>query len=83
MMQPPGTRADLPGLGNEFLSEAESAFERIREFPEASPVVYRNLRCNVLQRFPFGIFYSIAEARIDIVAVIHASRDPNAWKTRA
>ena len=71
------------GLGDEFLFEIEFAFEQIGEFPEASPIVYRGFRRHVLHRFPFCVFYTVAETQIDVVAVHHASRDPNAWKTRA
>ncbi len=73
---------NVAGLGDSFLDEVEAAFERMRAFPESYPIVHRDLRRCVLSRFPFCIFYSISDETIHIVAILHASRDPNDW-TRA
>ena len=70
------------GLGNEFLQEVESVFERITEFADSYPMIYRTIRRCVLRRFPFCIFYTADGEAIDVLAVMHASRDPNNWKTR-
>ena len=61
------------GLGGEFLREVENSFDRIAEFPESYPVVHKKLRRYVLGRFPFCIFYMVANERIDVVAVLHAT----------
>ena len=48
------------GLGVEFVAAIDDAFDRIREFPMASPVwrAGRPFRMHVVGRFPFVVFYA-------------------------
>ncbi len=70
------------GLGGAFLDEVLEAFDRIRENPLVYPVLHRAIRRALLHRFPFGVFYQIEDDRIVVLAVMHGSRHPNAWKQR-
>jgi hypothetical protein len=45
------------GLGHEFLDDAQSLFDRIGEEPLNFPIVYRNARRAVMNRFPFCIYF--------------------------
>lgn len=72
----------VPGLGHEFLQEVESSFERITEFTDSYPIIYRSIRRCALRRFPFCIFFTSDVDTINVFAVMHASRDPSNWKTR-
>ena len=70
------------GLGDEFLDEFLSLTWRIGESPLVYPEVGRATRRAMLRRFPFGVFYRIADDRVVIVAVMHSRRDPRRWMER-
>jgi plasmid stabilization system protein ParE len=71
------------GLGNEFLDSVLEAFDHIGGNPEAYPMVHRSTHRALLSRFPFAVFYRVVESEIVTVAVMHGSRHPARWKTRA
>ena len=56
------------GLGLRFLSAFEAALAHIREHPEASPVIIKDIRRKVLRGFPYSILYSIKSDRVRILA---------------
>jgi plasmid stabilization system protein ParE len=67
------------GLGRGFLSEIDSAVNRILRFPYAwHPVSARSRRCRT-HRFPFGLLYQIRSDEILITAVMDLRRDPRRW----
>ena len=70
------------GLGSRFLSAVEAAVAHVREHPEASPVIIKDIRRKVLRRFPYSIMYSIKPDRIRILAVANQRRRPFYWRSR-
>jgi plasmid stabilization system protein ParE len=70
-------------LGAEFLTAVEEVFVRIREFPESYAVGYRSVRRAGLRRFPYVVYYRIAGESVEVLAVLHGSRHPRAWRSRA
>jgi ParE toxin of type II toxin-antitoxin system, parDE len=40
-----------PGLGDDFLEQAEAALDRTCQMPESYPVVYRDVRRSIVRRF--------------------------------
>lgn len=70
------------GLGDQFLVAVRERLEAIRNFPEASPVVYRSIRRAVVSRFPYLIFYIVRPERIAVIAVLHHARNPASWPRR-
>jgi plasmid stabilization system protein ParE len=36
-----------------------------------------------MTRFPFGIYFRVEQAQIVVVAIIHGSRHPRRWQSRA
>lgn len=75
--------AQQEGLGLVFLTAVEQAIGKIRQNPNSgSPYKTQRLRCFVMRRFPFLIFYAELEACIWIVAIAHSKRKPNYWKKR-
>ena len=72
----------LPGLGDDFLSEVERALETIRANPEANRKVHREFRRTFTRRFPYGIFYAIRDGGIVVFAILHTARDPRIWRKR-
>lgn len=65
-----------------FMLYIEQALSRILDNPYAFPPVHGNLRRAVVRRFPFAIFYEITAEEIQIMAVFHSRRNPEAWKSR-
>lgn len=70
------------GLGEAFLSDIEQGLLRIQQFSELWPVLEPEYRRYCLQRFPFGIIYTVAPTAIYVVAVAHLSRRPDYWRER-
>jgi hypothetical protein len=72
----------LPGLGGEFLSEFIATAAKISERPDSFPVALEDARKTMLDRFPYLVVFIEESDRIEILAVVHAHRNPNVWKRR-
>jgi len=70
------------GLGLEFFDEVVTTVERIEDHPVAYNLVHKNVRRAVVRRFPYYIIYTVAGDQIQLIACLHASRSPEAWKSR-
>jgi plasmid stabilization system protein ParE len=70
------------GLGHDFLDEVLSTFRSIADRPLIYPVIYRNTRRALLQRFPFAVYFRIDGRAIVVMAVLHGSRHPRRWQSR-
>ena len=72
----------LPGLGEEFLSELDHALETVRANPELFRKLHREFRRVLTRRFPYAVFYVIAGDRVVVFAILHTARDPRLWRKR-
>ena len=63
------------GLGFEFERCLEDAFARILRDPESYAVAFDDLRRVAVRRFPYGIFYRVADRQVAVIAVFHSHRD--------
>ena len=70
------------GLGSEFLDEILATCNSISEYPQMYPILHRDTRRAVINKFPFGLYYRVENNLVTIVAVMHGSRDPNKWQKR-
>jgi hypothetical protein len=70
------------GLGYDFSFEVFSTVQTIVNSPAAWPVMEDDVRRCLINRFPYGVLYSIENTEIFILAVMHLRRDPNYWKKR-
>ncbi len=70
------------GLGSRFLTAVESAVAYIRQHPEASPVVIKDIRRKVLKRFPYSLMFAVRSDQIRILAVANQKRRPFYWRSR-
>ena len=68
------------GLGYEFLTEVESAIDKITQFPDAWTLVSDRTRRILLKRFPFGLLYHVRDDEIIVAAVMDLRRDPTTWE---
>ena len=73
----------LAGLGGQFRFHVQEVLDRISASPEIHSVVYKDIRCTLLRRFPYAVYYRVKRDRIVVIAVFHSSRDPREWQSRA
>jgi len=71
-----------PGLGDEFLTTVETAFNGIVQAPHRWPRIDARHQRYVLRRFPFSLIYRVNDAEVVLVAVTHHKRQPNYWSRR-
>jgi plasmid stabilization system protein ParE len=71
-----------PGLGLEFAEEVYATIARITEYPDAGPVMSKNTRRCLTNRFPFGLIYQIKTNALCIIAVANLHQRPGYWKER-
>ena len=51
--------SQLSGLGVEFAAEVRAGLARIEEFPDAWQLLDRSVRRYRVNRFPYGILYTV------------------------
>jgi toxin ParE1/3/4 len=71
------------GLGDDFVAAIAEQFERIVQSPEQYALCFREIRRAKPRRFPYIIYFRMLDDRIEILGVLHASRDPRVWHRRA
>ncbi|HMJ26588.1 MAG TPA: type II toxin-antitoxin system RelE/ParE family toxin [Pyrinomonadaceae bacterium] len=71
------------GLGQAFSVAVDEAVIRIVAMPQMYAVVFRNVHRGKLRTFPYLIYYRVLSDRIEVIAVLHGSRDPRLWQERA
>ena len=71
-----------PGLGEDCLVEAGTAFRLIRARPGAGRVIEGEIRRYSLVRFPYYIIFAARMDYILVVAFMHKRRLPGYWKKR-
>lgn len=68
-----------PGLGEEFIVAMESQLKRLVETPLLYAEVIPRVRRALLPRFPYGLFFSVRDDLIYVLAVLHDARNPRKW----
>lgn len=63
-------------LRDDFVRSVDDAISLARDRPFAFQIVYRTFRRVLLHRFPYALFYEVADDRIVVVAVLHQARHP-------
>jgi plasmid stabilization system protein ParE len=67
--------AKQPGLGAEFVDDFRRAYFRPRQTPLIYSTRFSNVRRLNLERFPYGIFYVVKSDEIQVLGILHVSRD--------
>ena len=70
------------GLGAQFAIAVDAAFAAIERAPASAPAFSATVRRRRLRRFPYSVFYTSDDQRIWLIAVFHASRDPEVLSAR-
>ncbi len=69
-------------VAKRFRLAMKNALRQIAKSPEASPMCDDAHRQLVLRDFPYSIIYRVDDGTVIVVAVAHASRDPDYWRNR-
>ena len=64
------------GLGERFLKQVDEVMRRLQEHPYQWPVVDADIRRVMLKRFPFGVYYRIANDTLRVLTIKHHRRHP-------
>jgi plasmid stabilization system protein ParE len=70
------------GLGDEFLRAAEARLAEVQRRPESFARAYADLYRAMVRRFPYSIFFVVDGLNVNVLAVLHAKRNPRIWKRR-
>ena len=70
------------GLGDELLEVVGGALEFLETHAESAPVVQRDIRRQLLRRFPYGIFYRVVHGQVVVLACLHVRHDPSVPRPR-
>ena len=70
---------DSPKVADTFFKRINISFENIKQNPKSFPVAHKDVRKYVVKKFPFVIYYRIADTVIQIIAIFHTSRNPEIW----
>jgi len=70
------------GLGDDFRNALADIVERVQAMPRMYVVVVKSVHRAKLRRFPYLLYYRVREDRIEVLAVLHSSRDPRLWRQR-
>lgn len=68
--------AQKPGLGEEFIKELDTCYDKLQSHSEYFGKVKKNFRQAVLKRFPYVIVYEIIKNEVVVFAVFHTRRNP-------
>ena len=71
------------GLGSDFISCIDGAISKIHNNPKQFRAVLDKVRRALVRKFLYGIYYTIDENEIIVLAVVHARRNPKHWKSRS
>jgi toxin ParE1/3/4 len=71
------------GLGERFRDHVDFAMRQIARDPERYPIVYRDLRRRLVERFPYAVFFKVYPDLVFVVGIMHGRQNPERWKLRA
>lgn len=73
---------EAPNVTDRFLEILHAEFEVIRKNPIIFSKKYRSTHVHYLKNFPYGIHYILRDKTVEVLAVLHTSRNPEIWGKR-
>ena len=64
------------GLGVEFRTEVSRIFDRLTETPLIYQIAYKDVRREIVHRFPYLVWYRVHGERVIVLASTHGRQDP-------
>ena len=74
--------AQALGLGDKFLDRLQEVLDHIEAMPEPYAEVRETVRAARLRRFRHVVYYVVLADPVEVIAVMHGSRDSSAWQSR-
>ena len=74
--------SEQPELGFEFLDEVRATYNRILDGPFKYQELRSGIRRALTRRFPYGVYFSVEDDYIVVIAVLDTARDPAEWQFR-
>jgi plasmid stabilization system protein ParE len=74
----------LAGLGGHFQQQVKTQISSLKKNAGAYSVRYEDVHCMLIKGFPFLVHYTFSERRktVEVLAVLHTSRNPRIWSER-
>jgi plasmid stabilization system protein ParE len=70
------------GLGDRFVARVREVLECIEAMPEMYSPVWQDVRAARLRKVRHMIYDVVFADRVEVLAVLHGSRDAFAWQSR-
>ena len=70
------------GLGDRFVARVRETLERIEAMPEMYGLVWQDVRAARLKTFRHVVYDVVFADRVEVLAVMHGSRDASVWQSR-
>lgn len=70
---------ESPKVADAYFKSINLAFDYIKQNPTSFPMVHKDIRKYVVQKFPFVIYYRLLESTVQVIAIFHTSRRPEIW----
>ena len=71
-----------PATADRFIDAVRDALYQIRAAPDFYGIVWNDVRCALVRRFPYAIYYHMKPEGVVVIAVIHTKRDTSVWQRR-
>ena len=71
-----------PGSGRRFAGRVRAILERLEVLPEVYGIVWQGVRGARVRGFRYVLYYLAFPDRVEVIAVVHGSRDASAWQSR-
>jgi toxin ParE1/3/4 len=71
-----------PGLGGQFAARVREVLERIETGAEMYGVVWEDVRAARLRKFCYVVYFVVFADRVEVLALLHGSRDLVVWQSR-
>ncbi len=74
----------LQGLGSRFQKQTKLQINSLKIDAEIYTNRYADVHCMLINKFPFMVHYTIDNINynVQIIAVLHTSRNPKIWEER-
>jgi plasmid stabilization system protein ParE len=70
------------GLGDRFVARVREVLERIERMPEMYGTIARDVRAARLRKFRHIVYYVVFPDRVEVLAILHGSRNASSWQSR-
>ncbi len=74
--------ATRAGLGGRFKTQLAEILERLEATPELYGVLWQDVRAVRFRRLRYLVYYVAHADRVEVLAVLHGSRDASTWQSR-